>query len=76
LEALPWKLSRSRKILVDLLESRRIRKGKTLNLCCGAGSNTVYLAQKGFQVTAINISQKAIEYAKTKPKKLEYKSNL
>lgn len=49
LEALPWELGRPRKILVDLVESRRIKRGKTLDLCCGAGSNTVYLAQKGFK---------------------------
>jgi len=66
LEALPWELGRPRKVLVELVESGLIKKGKALDLCCGAGTNTVYLAKKGFQVTAIDISSKAIEYAKKK----------
>jgi len=57
LEALPWELGRPRKILINLINSGRIKKGKTLDLCCGAGSNTVYLAQKGFEVTAIDLTQ-------------------
>lgn len=32
----------------------------------GAGTNTVYLAKKGFQVTGIDISSKAVEYARKK----------
>jgi ubiquinone/menaquinone biosynthesis C-methylase UbiE len=35
-------------------------------LCCGAGTNTVYLAEKGFEVTGIDISPTALEYAKAK----------
>jgi hypothetical protein len=45
-EALPWELGRPRKVLVDLIEKGQIKKGKTLDTCCGAGTNTLYLAKK------------------------------
>lgn len=69
LKSLPWELGRPRKILVDLVEKGIVKKGKALDICCGAGTNTVYLAQKGFQMTGIDISSKALEYAKEKAKK-------
>lgn len=68
LEALPWELGRPRKVLVELVEKGLIKKGKALDICCGAGTNALYLAEKGFQVTGIDISSKAIEYAKEKAK--------
>ena len=46
--------------------SSLIKKGETLDLCCGAGTNTVYLAENGFEVTGIDVSQRAIQYAKAK----------
>jgi ubiquinone/menaquinone biosynthesis C-methylase UbiE len=72
-EALPWELGKPRKVLVDLIEKGQIKKGKTLDTCCGAGTNTLYLAKKGFQVTGIDISSKAIEYSKEKARKTNIK---
>lgn len=69
LEALPWELSRPRKVLVELVEKGLIKKGNALDICCGAGTNALYLAEKGFQVTGIDISSKAVEYAKEKARK-------
>ncbi len=73
-EALPWELSRPRKVLVELVEKGLIKKGKALDICCGAGTNALYLAKRGFQVTGIDISSKAIEYAKEKAKKANAKA--
>lgn len=73
LEDLPWELGKPRQILVDLVEKALLKKGKALDLCCGAGTNTVYLAQKGFEVTAVDISSKAIEYAKKKAEQAHVK---
>jgi SAM-dependent methyltransferase len=39
----------------------QLAKGKILDVGCGAGSHSLYLQQKGFDVTAIDISPKAIE---------------
>lgn len=36
-------------------------KGKTLDVGCGAGSHSLYLQEKGFDVMAIDISKKSIE---------------
>lgn len=39
----------------------QLAKGKILDVGCGAGSHTLYLQEKGYEVTAIDISEKAIE---------------
>jgi 2-polyprenyl-3-methyl-5-hydroxy-6-metoxy-1,4-benzoquinol methylase len=70
-----WELGKPRPILVEFVEKGLIKKGKALDLCCGAGTNTVYLAENGFEVTAIDISQKAIEYAKEKAEHANVKIN-
>ena len=70
-ESLPWELGKPRKALVELVEFGRVRPSKTLDLCCGAGTNPVYLAKKGFDVTALDISDKAVEYAKEKAREVE-----
>ena len=44
-----------------------------LDLCSGAGINTVYLAGKGFEVTAKDISQRAVEYAGEKARDAKVK---
>jgi len=39
----------------------KLAKGKILDVGCGAGSHSLFLQQKGFEVTAIDISPKAIQ---------------
>lgn len=76
LEVLPWELGRPRRSLVELVEKEQIRPGKALDLCCGAGTHAIYLSKKGFQVTGIDISSKAVEYAKDKVRKVNAKIQL
>src|SRR4030067_3277335 len=66
LEELGWELGKPRPILREYVEKGLIKKGKVLDICCGAGTNTVYLAGKGVEVTGIDISPTAIGYAKKK----------
>jgi len=73
LEALPWELGRPRQVLVELVEKGNIKKGKALDICCGAGTNTVYLAQKGFEVTGMDISSGAVEYARERAERAQVK---
>ncbi|MFC2073087.1 methyltransferase domain-containing protein [Chloroflexota bacterium] len=40
--------------------------GKALDLACGTGRNALFLAEKGYEVTAIDISPTAIKLAKNK----------
>jgi len=61
---LPWELGKPRRVLMELVDSGLVTSGKALDLCCGAGTNPIYMARKGFGVTAVDISDKAVEYAK------------
>lgn len=42
----------------------QLSRGKILDIGCGAGCHSLYLQEKGFEVTAIDISEKAIEACK------------
>jgi cyclopropane fatty-acyl-phospholipid synthase-like methyltransferase len=75
-KALPWELGKPRRLLVELVESGQIVPGKTLDLCCGVGTNPIYLAQKGFDITALDLSDKAVEYTKEKVTKTKVDLNL
>jgi ubiquinone/menaquinone biosynthesis C-methylase UbiE len=75
-EQLPWELGKPRKGLVELVKSGLVASGKVLDLCCGAGTNTAYLAKKGFDVTALDISDEAVRYANKKAREEEVDINL
>jgi SAM-dependent methyltransferase len=47
------------KLLIDT--ARHIRPGKALDLACGTGRNALWLAEHGWQVTAIDGAHSAIE---------------
>lgn len=42
--------------------------GRALDLGCGTGTNSIYLARHGFQVVGVDFSQKAITTARAKAK--------
>ena len=62
----PWDSGRPCSELVRLLEEEVISPCKALDLGCGTGTNSIYLAQMGFDVTGVDISQVAIETAREK----------
>lgn len=47
----------------------KIKIGVALDVCSGAGTNTIYLAKKGFDLTAIDISKTAIKIAQQRAEK-------
>lgn len=67
LEEIPWHSDKIPQPLTGSLND--IKKGLTLDVCCGAGTNSIYLAKNGFKVRGIDISKKAIEIAKNRAKK-------
>ena len=50
--------------LAEWVHDGLIRPGRALELGCGNGRNTVFLARRGFSVEAIDYSQTAIEWAR------------
>lgn len=62
----PWDSGIPCSELVKALEDRTVKPSHALDLGCGTGTNAIYLAQKGFDVTAVDISQVAIERAREK----------
>jgi SAM-dependent methyltransferase len=69
LEEIPWNVGEPPKALVELVESGKVKPCKTIDLGCGAGNYAIYLANAGFDVAGIDISQTAIKIAKENAKK-------
>lgn len=61
----PW-VGQARSELVRLVESGDLLPGRAIDLGCGEGDNAIFLAQHGFQVTAVDFSPAAIAKAKDK----------
>ncbi len=59
----PWDIG-PRDELVRLIESHTIQPGRAIDLGCGTGSNAIFLAQHGFEVTGVDFAQAAIEKAR------------
>lgn len=54
---------------LNFCQKNRINLGsKVLDIGCGNGRNSLYLAQKGFKITAIDFVSKALELLKQKAK--------
>jgi SAM-dependent methyltransferase len=68
-EEIPWNIETPPDILVELLEIGTVKPCKAVDLGCGIGHYAVYLAQRGFEVTGIDISPTAINLAQEKAKK-------
>ncbi len=62
---MPWDMG-PREELVQLVEEGRINPCNAIDLGCGTGSNAVFLAQHGFNVTGVDFASSAIEKAKRK----------
>lgn len=59
----PWNRSEPSEELVQLIESEQVKPCKALDLGCGLGRNSIYLAKLGFEVTAVDLSPDAITKA-------------
>lgn len=58
-----WTQEQPPQKLVSLVEDGILKPGKVLDSACGEGTASVYLAKEGFDVTGIDFSEKAIDYA-------------
>jgi SAM-dependent methyltransferase len=62
---MPWEIG-PRQELVEVVESGRIAPCRAIDLGCGTGSNAVFLAEHGFDVTGVDFAASAIAKARRK----------
>lgn len=62
----PWDSGKPCSELVRILEDEFVSPSQALDLGCGTGTNAIYLAQMGFNVTGVDVSQVAVEKAREK----------
>ena len=68
-DRIPWNLAEPPDLLVELVESGRVQPCDAVDLGCGTGNYAVWLAGRGFRVTGLDISSKAIELAENLARK-------
>ncbi len=61
---LPWDSGLRSRELAQVLGESRIAPCRVVELGCGTGTNAVFLAEQGFEVTALDLSSTAIGQAK------------
>lgn len=59
-----WTRTEPQQELIELIESGKIKACKAIDIGCGEGYYSIYLASKGFDVLGIDLSERAIHYAK------------
>ena len=59
---MPWE-GGPRSELVDLVESGRLQPCRAVDLGCGSGSNAIFLAEHGFEVTGVDFAASALAKA-------------
>lgn len=64
----PWDSGVPSQNLVEWLESKPVKPCRVLELGCGTGTNAIFLAQAGFEVTAVDLSELAINQARERAK--------
>jgi ubiquinone/menaquinone biosynthesis C-methylase UbiE len=62
----PWDIGGQQPEIVKLVENNEIKKGRVLDIGCGLGDNSIFLAKSGFSVTCMDISNLAVEKGEAK----------
>jgi methyl halide transferase len=63
----PWDTNRPSTELQRVVAEEGIEPHRAVEFGCGTGTNTVWLAERGFDVTGVDLSPLAIEQAKQRP---------
>jgi len=75
LARIPWNSDKPDHELTELIDSKKIVPCYVLDVGCGTGTDAIYLASKGADVSAIDISHEAIRIAREKAEKAGIKVN-
>jgi len=62
----PWIINQAQPDLIATVEKGEVRGPTVLDVGCGTGDNAIYLVSRGFDVTGVDVSAKAIGIAKQK----------
>jgi methyl halide transferase len=62
----PWDTGHPSAELVKVLREEKIGPCPAIDIGCGTGTNAVYLAKQGFEVTAIDLSPTAVDRGRSK----------
>lgn len=63
---LPWDTGQPEPLLVEFVTPGALRLGRTLEIGAGTGTNAIWMADRGFDVLAVDISPLAVEKAQAK----------
>lgn len=69
----PWDIEAPQPEIVKLVKNNKIPKGLVLDIGCGLGDNSIFLAKNGFSVTCMDIAHLAIDKGKVKANKQKIK---
>ena len=62
IKEIPWNTKKPSKEIIRLVKQDKI-KSPVLDMCSGIGTNSIYLASKGYEVYGIDISKTAVDIA-------------
>ena len=65
----PWDTEVTPPEVVELIEGRGLAPGRALDLGCGTGTNSIYLARHGWEVVGVDFSILAIRRARRKARR-------
>jgi SAM-dependent methyltransferase len=63
---LPWDTGQPEPLLVEFVTSSGVKPSPTLEIGAGTGTNTIWMAERGFHVLGVDVSPLAVERARAK----------